>query len=75
MGGGDISPMYDSRSNVSGWSTNPLCGRRDSVCGGATTPMCCKWDSLAGHYRWWQLTDDSLHDYAWATFQVVGDRL
>ena len=34
VGGGDISPMYDSRGNVSGRSTTPLCGKSDSVCGG-----------------------------------------
>ena len=65
---GDIAPMYDSRGNVSGWSIAPLCGRRGSVCGRATTPMCCKWASLAGHYRWWHLTDDNIHDCSWATF-------
>ena len=75
MGGRDISPMYDSRGNVSGRSTTPLCGRRGSVGGGATTPMCCRWASLAGHYGCWKLTDDSLHDYAWATCRVVGDKL
>ena len=68
MGGGDISPMYDSRGNVSGRSIVPLCDKRSSVGGGATAPVCCRWDSFAGHYGWWQLTDDSLHDYSWATF-------
>ena len=53
----------------------PLCGRRSSVGGWATAPMCCKWASLAVHYGWWQLTDDILHDYAWATCRVVGDKL
>ena len=52
-----------------------MCGRRGSMCGRATAPMWCKWASLASHYRWWQLTNDSLHDCAWATWQVVGDRL
>ena len=73
--GGGIAPMYDSRGNVSGWSTAPLCGKRESVCGGATAPMCCKWASLASHYRWWQLTNDSLRDCAWPTCRVIGDRL
>ena len=68
MSGGDNTPMYDSRGNVSGWYNSPLCGRRDSVCGGATAPMCCKWASLDGHYRWWKVTDESLHYYSWATF-------
>ena len=71
MGGRDISPLYDSRGNISGRSTSTLCGRRGSVCGRDTTPMFYRWSSLAGHYRWWQLTNDSLHDYAWATYQVV----
>ena len=75
MGGGDIATMCDSRGNVSGWSTAPLCGRRGSVCGRDTAPVCCKWASLVGHYGWWQLTDDNLHDCAWATCRVVGDRL
>ena len=75
MSGGDISPMYDSRGNVGGWSTAPLCGRRGSLCRRDTTFVCCKWARLAGYYRWWQLANDSLHDYAWATFQVVGDML
>ena len=44
----------------------PMCSRRGSVCGRATAPMCCKWTSLASHYRWWEFTDDSLHDCAWA---------
>ena len=68
MGGREIAPMHDNRGNVSGWSTALLCGRRGSVGGGATAPMCCEWASLASHYRWWQLTDDSLHNSAWATF-------
>ena len=75
MGGGDIAPMYDSRGNVSGWSNTSLCGRMGSVCDRATAPVCWKWASLAGHSGWWQLTDDSLHDYAWATYRVVGDKL
>ena len=66
MSGEDISPMYDDRGNVSGRSVAPLCGRRGSVCGRAIA---------TGHYRWWQLTDDSLHDCAWATCRVVGDKL
>ena len=45
MGGEDISPMYDSRGNVSGRSIAPLCGKRGSVGGGATAP--CVADGLA----------------------------
>ena len=75
MSGGGIAPKYDSRGNVSRCSIAPLHGRRGSVCGGAISPMCYHWASLAGHYGWLQLANDSLHDYAWATYQVVGDRL
>ena len=75
MGGGGVSPMYDSRGNVNGWSIAPLCGRRGSVCGRATSPMCFRWESLASHYGWWQLANEILHDCAWATCKVIGDRL
>ena len=73
--GRDIAPMYDNRGDVSGRSTTPLCGRRGSVCGRATAPLRYRWANLAGHYRWWQLTNDSLHDCARATCKVVSDNL
>ena len=38
-------------------------------------PPYVHWASLAGHYWWWKLANDSLHDYAWTACQVVGDRL
>ena len=39
MSGGDISPMYDSRGNVSRWSTGP-CVAGGAVCVEGPLPLC-----------------------------------
>ena len=65
VGGRATSPMCDRRGSVCGRSTAPLSDKRGNVCGRAIAPMCCRWDSLVGHYGWWQLTNDSLHDCAY----------
>ena len=73
MGGRAIAPMYDRRGNVCGRDTTHMCDRRGSVCGRATAPKCYRWNGLSGHYGWWYLTDDSLHDCVGATCRVIGD--
>ena len=51
----------------------PPCVAGGVVCVEGTLPLCVA--SGPAWLRWWQLTDDSLHDCAWATYRVVGDRL